>query len=98
GRQAVLAGVFARATAAETGFVIRLLTGELHQGALAGIMTDAIATAAQVPAPVVRRAAMLRGDLADVAQRAITAGEPALAEIGLEVLRPVQPMLAATAA
>jgi DNA ligase-1 len=97
-RQALLAGVFARATDAEIEFVIRLLTGELRQGALAGVMADAIARAADVPAAAVRRAAMLSGDLADTARRALTGGEPALAEIGLEVLRPVQPMLAASAA
>ena len=97
-RQDVLGELFARATPAEADFVVRLLTGELRQGALAGLMADAIASAAQVPATAVRRAAMLSGDLADTARRALTVGEAALAEIGLEVLRPVQPMLAASAA
>jgi DNA ligase-1 len=97
-RQAVLGDLFARATPAESDFVVRLLTGELRQGALAGLMADAIAAAAEVPAPVVRRAAMLGGDLADTARRAITEGEPALLSVGLQVLRPIQPMLAASAA
>ena len=97
-RQAVLEGLFARSTAAEADFVVRLLTGELRQGALAGLMADAIARAAQVPVTSVRRAAMLGGDLADSARRALSSGEAALAEIGLEVLRPVQPMLASSAA
>ncbi|HTL83662.1 MAG TPA: ATP-dependent DNA ligase [Acidimicrobiia bacterium] len=97
-RRELLGELFARATSEETDFVLRLLTGELRQGALAGLMADAIAGAAQVPATVVRRAAMLSGDLADAARRALTVGEAALAEIGLEVLRPVQPMLAASAA
>jgi DNA ligase-1 len=97
-RQEALGDLFARATLAEVDFVVRLLTGELRQGALAGLMADAIAQAAQVPADAVRRAAMLSGDLATTARRALTSGETALAEVGLEVLRPVQPMLAATAA
>jgi DNA ligase 1 len=97
-RKGVLGELFARATSAEADFVVRLLTGELHQGALAGLMADAIACAARVPATLVRRAAMLSGDLGDAAHRALTVGEAALAEIGLEVLRPVQPMLAASAA
>jgi DNA ligase 1 len=97
-RQAILGGIFERATEGEAGFIVRLLTGELHQGALAGIMADAIARAAQVPADAVRRAAMLGGDLADTASRALTGGADALAAVHLEVLRPVQPMLAATAA
>jgi DNA ligase-1 len=97
-RQELLGELFARATSAEADFVVRLLTGELRQGALAGLMADAIASAAQVPAAVVRRASMLSGDLADTARRALIGGEAALAGIGLEVLRPVQPMLAASAA
>jgi DNA ligase-1 len=96
-RQAVLGALFARMTAAEADFVVRLLTGELHQGALAGLMADAIARAAQVPADAVRRAAMLGGDLADTARRALEGGAAALADVRLEVLRPVQPMLAASA-
>jgi DNA ligase-1 len=95
-RRAVLAELFTRATPAESDFLVRLLTGELRQGALAGLMTDAIARAADVPVAAVRRAAMLRGDLADVAARACTIGAAGLAEIGLEVLRAVQPMLAAS--
>jgi DNA ligase-1 len=97
-RQSVLGELFASMTAAEADFVVRLLTGELRQGALAGLMADAIARAAQVPADTVRRAAMLGGDLADTARRALAGGAPGLAEVRLEVLRPVQPMLAASAA
>ncbi|NUP50567.1 MAG: ATP-dependent DNA ligase, partial [Catenulispora sp.] len=62
-RRALLAGLFARATAGEQAFLRGLLTGELRQGALDGVMADAVAKAAQVPAAEVRRAAMLGGDL-----------------------------------
>ena len=41
-----LAALFARATEAEADFLRRLLLGELRQGALEGVMTDAIARAA----------------------------------------------------
>jgi DNA ligase 1 len=97
-RRAILGELFERMSEAEADFVVRLLTGELHQGALAGVMADAIARAAQVPAGAVRRAAMLGGDLADTARRALDGGAAALAAVRLEVLRPVQPMLAASAA
>jgi DNA ligase 1 len=97
-RQTMLAALFGRMTDAEADFVVRLLTGELHQGALAGLMADAIARAAAVPAAAVRRAAMLGGDLAETARRALAGGAEALAGVHLEVLRPVQPMLAASAA
>ena len=96
-RKKIVNELFARATTEEADFLRRLLIGDLRQGALEGVMTDAIAKAAAVPIAVVRRAAMLAGDLCRVAADALDGGEPALAAIGLEVLRPVLPMLAATA-
>ena len=95
-RSALLADLLGRATVAETTFLVRLLGGELRQGALAGVMTDAVARAAAVPATTVRRAAMLGGDLPTIAGVALTDGADGLAAIGLEVGRPVQPMLAST--
>ena len=96
-RLAILEALLGRATEAEADFVRRLLTGELKQGALAGLMADAIAAAAAVPGAAVRRALMLSGDLARTAEVALDEGEAGLAAIGLEVLRPIQPMLASTA-
>ncbi len=96
-RTAVLGDLLARATAPEADFVRRLLLGDLRQGALEGVMADAVGRAAGIPVATVRRAAMLAGDLARVAATALTAGEAALAAVGLDVLRPVQPMLASTA-
>jgi DNA ligase-1 len=97
-RQALLTDLFSRATAPEVDFVRRLLTGELRQGALAGVMTDAVATAADIPIGIVRRAAMLSGDLGRTATLALTEGRGALEEVRLAVLHPIQPMLAASAA
>jgi len=96
-RRAVLAELFGRATTDEADFLRRLLLGELRQGALAGIMGDAIATAADVPATVVRRAAMLSGDLGETARLALTDGEEALRAVSLRVGNPVLPMLASSA-
>ncbi|MET0728844.1 MAG: ATP-dependent DNA ligase [Acidimicrobiales bacterium] len=96
-RQALLEGAFGRSTAAEGDFIRRLLTGELRQGALAGVMTDAIARAAGVPIEAVRRAAMLSGDLGRTAVLALYEGVDALDAVRLDVLRPIEPMLAATA-
>jgi DNA ligase 1 len=96
-RQGVLDGLLGRCTAAEAEFLRRLLVGEVRQGALAGIVTDAVARAADVPADAVRRAAMLRGDLGQVAAIALGQGLDGLAAVRLEVLRPVLPMLAGTA-
>lgn len=97
-RAAELDGVFARATESEQSFLRRLLIGDLRQGALEGVMLDAIAKAAGVPATAVRRACMLSGDLGATATAALTEGRAALDATGLTVLRGVQPMLASTAA
>ena len=94
-RAAQLRSLMAAATEAEQAFLGRLLLGELRQGALEGIVADAVARAAGVPLPVVRRAAMLAGDLPTVAAVALAEGQDGLARIGLVVGRFVQPMLAA---
>ena len=96
-RAGLVADLFAAATDAEQTFLRRLLGGELRQGALAGVMADAVAKAADVPAATVRRAAMLGGDLPAVAAAALTGGEAALSDFTLRVGQPVGPMLAQTA-
>ena len=89
--------MFANATEAEQTFLRRLLGGELRQGALVGVMADAVAKAAGIPAASVRRAAMLGGALPAVAAAALTGGEAALEQFILKVGQPVGPMLAQTA-
>jgi DNA ligase-1 len=96
-RQTQLQQLFAAATAPESAFLRRLLSGEVRQGALEGVMLDAIAKAAGVPATAVRRACMLAGDIPTVAALALSGGADALTTVGLQVLRPVLPMLASTA-
>jgi ATP-dependent DNA ligase I len=96
-RRQILAGLLERATEAEAGFVKRLFTGELRQGALAGVMVDAVAKAAGVPAALARRALMLSGDLTRTAEIAMSGGEDGLRAVGFELFRPIFPMLASTA-
>jgi len=96
-RAELLTAVFTAATDTEQVFLRRLLSGELRQGALAGVMADAVAKAAGVPAPAVRRAAMLGGALPAVAAAALTGDAGALDAFTLTVGRPVGPMLAQTA-
>jgi DNA ligase-1 len=97
-RREILGELLARATEPEADFARRLFTGNLRQGALAGLMADAIAKAAGTPATLVRRALMLSGDLGGTAQIALTEGEEGLRAVGLELFRPIFPMLASTAA
>ncbi|HEY1890825.1 MAG TPA: ATP-dependent DNA ligase [Steroidobacteraceae bacterium] len=97
-RGAAVGDLFARATAEERSFLLQLLVGELRQGALAGVMIDAIAAAADVPVTDVRRAAMYAGHLSAVAVVAMTEGAAALSRFQLQLFSPVAPMLAQTAA
>jgi DNA ligase 1 len=97
-RRRILAELLGRATEEEAGFVKRLFTGGLRQGALAGLMADAVAKAAGVSGTIARRALMLSGDLSRTAEIAMTEGEEGLREVGFELFRPILPMLASTAA
>jgi DNA ligase-1 len=100
-RSARLGSLFARATVEEQDFLLRLLGGELRQGALEGVMLEAIAAASGLPAADVRRAAMLTGHLGSVARIALGRGEEegaaGLARLAVALHRPVQPMLATPA-
>ncbi len=93
-RRAELAALFARATEQEQRFLTALLLGELHQGALEGVMVDAVAKASGLAPAAVRRSAMLAGSLAEVAQAALSGGDAGLERFALTVLQPVKPMLA----
>jgi DNA ligase 1 len=96
-RREVLGGLLERATPEEADFIRRLFTGEMRQGALEGVMTEAVAKAAEVSSALVRRALMLSGKLPLTASLALAGGAEALRAVGLEVFRPVRPMLASTA-
>lgn len=96
-RGALLGALLGRATAGEQDFLLRLLTGELRQGALEGVMLDAVALACGTSGERVRRAFMLSGSLPDTAAAGLLGGAEALDEFGLELGRPVRPMLASPA-
>jgi len=96
-RRAELEALYACATETEQRLLTGLFLGELRQGALEGVMVDAVAQAAGVPGAQIRRAAMLAGDLAAVAQSALRDGADGLAGFRLTPLEPVTPMLAQTA-
>ena len=92
----LLQELFRRATEAEQSFLARLVLGELRQGALEGLMAEAVARAADLPLALVRRAIMAEGSMASVAQAALSGpgAEEALRRAGMQLFRPVQPMLA----
>jgi DNA ligase 1 len=96
-RKQILGDLLGGATDVEARFVKRLLTGELRQGALAGLMVEAIAEAAEVSGALARRALMLSGDLTRTAEIALAEGEEGLRDVGFELFQPILPMLASTA-
>jgi ATP-dependent DNA ligase I len=96
-RRRLLHGLLAQATSDEQHFLVRLIIGELRQGALEGVMHEALARALDVPVADVRRAVMLRGDLHAVAEAALRDGPASLSAFRLQVGQPVQPMLAQSA-
>ncbi|MFD1321861.1 ATP-dependent DNA ligase [Micromonospora sonneratiae] len=96
-RRELLGALFAAATVDEQRMLVGLFSGELRQGAQAGLLADAVARAADVPAEAVRRALLLAGDLKVVAVAALTGGAAALSEFTLRVGRPLAPMLAQSA-
>ncbi len=97
-RRARLDALWRAATPDEAAFLQRLLLGELRQGALEGVLVDAIADAAGLPGRDVRRAVMLAGDPAPVAGAALRDGAAGLAAFRLTLFQPLQPMLAQPAA
>jgi DNA ligase-1 len=96
-RASGVTGLFGRLTAQEQQWLRGVMTGNVRQGALDALVQEAIAAASGARLTAVRRAAMLAGGTVPIVVAAITGGEGALAEIGLEVGRPVLPMLASTA-
>lgn len=93
----LLDGLLGQATIDEQEFLRGLILRNLRQGALEGVMADAVAAALGVPAERVRRAAMLEGDLVEVAARALGDGADVLGSSTLSLFTPLQPMLAKTA-
>src|SRR5918997_557727 len=97
-RKQILGGLLGRATEAEADFVKRLFTGGLRQGALAGLMVDAVAKASGVSGVLARRVLSFWGAPPRTAEIAMSEGEEGLREVGFELFRPIFPMLASTAA
>ncbi|HXF26839.1 MAG TPA: ATP-dependent DNA ligase [Bryobacteraceae bacterium] len=96
-RTRLLNTVLARATEPEQRFTEALLLGGLRQGALEGIMLEALSKASGVSLDRVRHAVMVAGDITAVARTLLETGEAGLAQYDIQLFRPVQPMLAQTA-
>jgi DNA ligase-1 len=77
--------------------LVELLMGEVRQGALEGLVIEAIARAASLAPAHVRAAAMYAPSLGQLARAALEEGAAGLARFSLRLLSPVAPMLASPA-
>lgn len=96
-RDELLQELFRRLSPDERDFVVRLMLGELRQGALEALVVEALGQTTNISPALLRRAMLFAGDATEVAARALGGGEAALAELTVELFRPLRPMLAQTA-
>lgn len=96
-RTAALRALMERADGEQRRFLAELVLGEVRQGALEGLIQDAIAKASGLPPAEVRQAAMYSGNLGQVARAALEEGAAGLSRFSLRLLSPVAPMLASPA-
>jgi DNA ligase-1 len=96
-KRRLLGDLLARLTTDEQHYLYGLVSGEVRHGALEGVVTEAVAQAARIPADRIRRAVMMAGDLPVVARTALVEGEAGLAGYSVQLFRPIQPMLAGSA-
>ncbi len=96
-RDELLRGLFGRLTPPERDFVARLMVGELRQGALEALVLEALGQVTHISPDALRRAMLFTGDATEVAALALSGGVAALAQLSIELFRPLRPMLAQTA-
>jgi DNA ligase-1 len=93
-KEELLADLLARVSPAEKKYLVKMIFGEMQHGVAEGVMQQGVAEAIGAELALVRRAALLLGDIAEVSLLGLTKGKKALKKISLQFMRPVQPMLA----
>src|SRR5580698_8474318 len=91
-KRAQLRSLMSQATIEEQQFLKELLLGGLRQGALEGLMFEALAKASGTGADRIRRAAMMAGDTGIVARKLLESGEASLDAYQIQLFQPVHPM------
>ncbi|MGA2971696.1 MAG: ATP-dependent DNA ligase [Candidatus Bathyarchaeia archaeon] len=86
--------LLSRLPTSDAEYLMRIIFGEMRIGAVEGIVLDAIAQAASINLDSVRRANMLTGNLAQVAELALTKGPEAIKNVDVTLFVPIKPMLA----
>lgn len=90
----LLTAMLGEATDIEAKWILKNIGGEMQHGVNEGVMIDAIAKAADVSPELVRIADMFSGNLGEVATTALRHGKEGLGRYGIQLFKPVKPMLA----
>jgi DNA ligase-1 len=93
-KEELLADLLSRVSATEKKYLVKMIFGEMQHGVAEGVMQQGVAEAIGAELALVRRAALLLGDIAEVARLGLTKGKKALEKVSLQIMRPIQPMLA----
>ncbi|HEU4685476.1 MAG TPA: ATP-dependent DNA ligase [Nitrospira sp.] len=92
-----LARLFRSATPDERRFLGQLLVGEIRQGALEGLLLEAIAKASRLASGDIRQASMFAPHVGALARAALEEGTTGLSRFSLRLFTPISPMLANSA-
>ncbi|MBO3802604.1 MAG: ATP-dependent DNA ligase [Candidatus Brockarchaeota archaeon] len=90
----LLTAMLSEASEDEAKWILKNIQGEMQHGVNEGVMVEAIAEASAVQPGLVRMADMLSGNLGEIARVALQRGREGLEKYGIELFRPVKPMLA----
>ncbi len=96
-KERIIEGLLARSSPVEAKFIIRMILGEMRTGFQEGLLVEALSKAFNVSSDLVRRAAMITGDLGVVAEATYDGGEQAVSSLHVEPFHVIKPMLAANA-
>lgn len=96
-KERLLETLFGAATPLEVKYLVKILIGDMRTGFHEGLMELTVSKAFNAPLSLVRHAAMLTGDIGEVAAIAKAKGEEGLRAVGFQLFKPIKPMLAQTA-
>ena len=96
-KERLITTLMSQATPVEAKYLVKIFTGEMRTGLHEGLMEQAVARAFDVPLQKVQHAAMVLGDIGEVAATLKIQGPEAIEKARFTVFRPVNLMLAQTA-
>lgn len=93
-KEEILRSLFGQASREEAKWIMKNIFGEMQHGVGEGVMLESIAYGSDTPLELVRRAHSYTGNLGRTAMISMTKGEAGLRSIGIQMFRPIKPMLA----